>query len=161
MGIPKLTVYWWSEVRVAWGPLNFSVVLKAGAVLWQTVPLTCQVHLNSGWVVTEVLKLQICSSHRLHYHSERHIHPSNANGRKQIITDDSSSSITIHTNNESLHPSWVLTLSTSFQRDRVFSSPVPFSSLLIKYWTRVPSLWYSTWQVLSYTRAFSLVVPSA
>ena len=33
----------WSEVSVAWGPPNLQLAPKAKAIIWKTVPITCEI----------------------------------------------------------------------------------------------------------------------
>lgn len=52
MGTPEF-VAGWSEVWVAWDPLNLWLGSEEGAVPWRTEPLTCGVYADSGWSVPE------------------------------------------------------------------------------------------------------------
>lgn len=42
-----------SAVRVGWGPLNVQLATEVRAVLWGTIPLTCEVWLIAGALASE------------------------------------------------------------------------------------------------------------
>lgn len=47
-GLASWIVASWSEVEMAWGTPDFKLVSEVRAVLWRTVPLTCEVWPNLG-----------------------------------------------------------------------------------------------------------------